>query len=216
MGVLDEEIESLFIGMGEDDFHAVLKEIETQSDRAAALLAVALLEIRIKQTIKGRVKVRDKKLLRLIGDQEKPGELAFLDQCRLAYCLGAFGPETFDDLETMAQVRNRFAHRFAALTFEDPKIRTLCMSLTTMNRQVLFLNQPELSGRERRLLRRQHRNSIRTVPRERFLFTFRYLHACLWLGTYFDVGDEDVYVECDDDDPDAVDEDEGTSMFDLP
>jgi hypothetical protein len=218
MGMFSDEESSLFIGMGQEDFHAVLKEIEKQNDRAAALLSVSLLEIRVKQAIEGRIKVRDKKLRHLIGNSEKPGELAFLDQCRLAYCLGAFGPETFKDLEKMAQIRNRFAHRFAALTFDDPKIRALSMSLTTMNRQVLQLqndfapDDTQLSGSERRKLRHSIRKAIKTIPRERFLYTFRYLHACIWISTFF-ADDSVTYVECADDDPDAVDEGGGTDSW---
>ena len=124
-------------------FQEIQTELRQQTPRGVVVLAAAYLDWRVTKAIEFRVcqwelppygkqKKPQKAGARIFGSEDGPGELGFLDKCRMAYCLGLIGPAGFRDCERIAQIRNRFAHRMDVRTFsKDETVRKLCGELET-------------------------------------------------------------------------------------
>jgi hypothetical protein len=149
-----------------DELSQYLKELESQTDRGAAVLAAAFLEWRVRQSIAAAVKVRDK-LDRILGTDDVGGELGFTDQCRLAYCLGLVGPIGLKDLEDVGRIRNRFAHQMGIRSFADDRVRERCLNLKS-------------PGQFNSLVPNDVACPDPADPRKRYLSTVALLNAMLW------------------------------------
>ena len=118
----------------------MLAEIAEQSDRGAAIIAFAFLDDVLTEALQSRLhrykhKGEDVSKFMFTG----AGPLAtFSARRRLALMLGIVGPETYDDLERLAQIRNAFAHTRSRLTFESQRIKNLCEALITPTHGKLF------------------------------------------------------------------------------
>lgn len=53
----------------------------------------------------------------------------FVSRADLAYCLGLIAKNAYNDLLKVAEIRNKFAHRYLALDFGDQAIQTECDKL---------------------------------------------------------------------------------------
>jgi DNA-binding MltR family transcriptional regulator len=62
---------------------------------------------------------------------------AFSSKIRLAYLMGLIGDECFKNLQTMKEIRNRFAHYPAIGRFDLDEIRSRCMNLTLVEKHVV-------------------------------------------------------------------------------
>ena len=155
-------------GDDSDELLAIQTELEQQTDRGAALLGGAFLEWRVKQAISTRLKIWDENATRIFGTDDRPGELGFLDQCRMAYCLGLVGTIGLKDLEVIAKIRNRFAHHFKVRSFDrDQKVRDFCTNLgSPAEHHQLFQLESTIEP---------------TIPRARFKLTVNLLSSMLWL-----------------------------------
>lgn len=112
---------------------AILQEIIAQPDRAAAIVAFAWLDDRLKGAIAGHFYNRTHKGENIQNQLFKgSGPLAtFSARTKLAFLLGLFGPQTYDDLRRLATIRNEFAHKRLVRTFDTQRIKSLCGALTT-------------------------------------------------------------------------------------
>ena len=54
---------------------------------------------------------------------------SFAARADLCYCLGLIPKGLFRNLRTVGEIRNRFAHSYLSLTFDDPEVAHLCESL---------------------------------------------------------------------------------------
>lgn len=64
------------------------------------------------------------------------GVLGDLFKCtQIAYCIGLIPKSLKQNLETVAEIRNMFAHSTALIDFEDATIITLCSKLTLPNKR---------------------------------------------------------------------------------
>lgn len=111
----------------------LLDDIADQNDRAAAIVTFAFLDETLTEALQSYLhnykhKGEDIRQTLFRG----AGPLAtFSARRRLAYLLGLFGPETYADLERLAQIRNEFAHISSRRTFRSQRIMNLCGGLTT-------------------------------------------------------------------------------------
>ena len=108
------------------DFQVAFAE---ESDRAAAVLAHALFEVWLKDTIKGR-------FVEIDGDFEKKYDIfrpiqSFPSKVRIGLALGLYDQKTFEGLLTVNEIRNHFAHHHEIIDFSDQKIAELCRKLDT-------------------------------------------------------------------------------------
>ena len=92
---------------------------EKESDRGAAVLALALLEEPLRKAIESR------------DAAFKGSGLSFRVNIEIAYALGLYDQETRDGLLTAVKIRNAFAHSIDPLEFEHGKVATMCRQLMT-------------------------------------------------------------------------------------
>ena len=92
---------------------------EKESDRGAAVLAVALLEEPLRKAIESR------------DAAFKGSGLSFRVNIEIAYALGLYDQETRDGLHTARKIRNKFAHSSVPLEFEHGEVAALCRQLRT-------------------------------------------------------------------------------------
>ena len=154
------------IGSSQEEFDQLQKELMEQTDRGAAVLGGSFLEWRVKQAIRVRLRVWDANAEMIFGTDEKPGELGFAYQCRMAYCLGLIGPKGLKDLETIAKVRNRFAHHLSVTSFEDRRISDYCKALRTPE---LWYDLCQLES-----------TKPAEQPRLRYITSVQVLHSMIW------------------------------------
>ena len=89
-----------------------------ESDRGAAVHAVALFEDRLEEAIESRDKTfKDSRGLR------------FWFKIEIAYALGLYDQKIRDGLRTVANIRNEFAHSPEPMEFEHEKVAAKCRKL---------------------------------------------------------------------------------------
>jgi DNA-binding MltR family transcriptional regulator len=115
----------------EDDKSDFWDELLSGPDRNAGISGQAFLENAVTKTLSMLLARDDKHTVRLIGDEERGGELGFSDQCRLLYGLGLIGPNILSDFLTVARIRNKFGHSHRSPKFTTPAIADACESLWT-------------------------------------------------------------------------------------
>jgi hypothetical protein len=108
------------------DDDAILREIE-QTDRAAALIAVAYLEERLLAAICARLVRNAKAEAGLFGRSRPISTLS--SRIDLGALIGVYGDEMRRRLHTIREIRNEFAHKPQPRDFNFQKIRMLCENI---------------------------------------------------------------------------------------
>jgi DNA-binding MltR family transcriptional regulator len=101
-------------------------ELEQESDRGAALVGLAFLDMMLKRLFEAKMLEGTiaKKLLNY------PGPLSTAAaRSDVAYGLGWIGAKTYRDLVTLRNIRNRFAHTHDPIKFTDSAVEALCAKL---------------------------------------------------------------------------------------
>lgn len=120
---------------------AILREIMQQTDRGAALIAVAYLEERLTDAIKARL-IRDEKLEGRFF--KGAGPLAsFSAKIDLGFMLGIYENDIQRILHTLRRIRNEFAHRTEPLDFSAQRIRGLCLKVDISVQTELDFKAPD-------------------------------------------------------------------------
>lgn len=117
---------------------SVLVELDGESPRAAAIVGAAWLDDLLLRLLTGFM-VPGKKTERLLGVEGHGPIGSNSARTRLAYSLGLIAESEMEDLLTIGKIRNLFAHRIHRSTFDNPKIRELCLKLKTGPR---FVSEP--------------------------------------------------------------------------
>jgi DNA-binding MltR family transcriptional regulator len=118
------------------DWAGFAKEMATGSDRAAALLGGAWLDVRLRALLE-RFFVDDQEVVATVFESNGVLE-AFGGRIRLAYCLGLISRPEFDDLVWIQNIRNAFAHELHNVTFADPWTVEACANLRTFKQRPAF------------------------------------------------------------------------------
>ena len=115
-----------------------------ESDRGAAVLAVA----RFKEQLRKAIESRDAAF--------KGSGLSFRVNIEIAYALGLYDQETRDGLLTAVRIRNAFAHSIDPLEFEHGEVAALCRQLRTnckpanlRERYLIYLREVDIGIRVR-------------------------------------------------------------------
>lgn len=140
----------------------ISKELDQQTDRGVATLAVSLLEDVLKDAIKSRLFFLDKELTGCLFKGIGPFASLY-NGTRVARALGLIGSNSFKELGTLGTIRNKVAHgilddRDQLLSFETKDIATLCDNLWIPKQPEMFPPRFELSTR-----RKQFIHSVVTV-----------------------------------------------------
>jgi hypothetical protein len=106
------------------DVDETIREIETQTDRGAAILAAALIDDHLIPVIETKFHPLSKTVRdRLIGEFGALGNFSI--KIDLAFALSLYGEITMSDLHIIRRIRNRFAHRSSMRSFDHPDIKKL-------------------------------------------------------------------------------------------
>lgn len=109
----------------------VIREINSSSDRSAAVVGGALIDEIVKQKIRKFLRQDAKSLDAAF---QGSGPLASFNACiNIGYLLGLYGVKVRDDLHRIRQIRNEFAHQLTA-TFSTQKIKDLSLALYLADR----------------------------------------------------------------------------------
>ncbi|MGO8867024.1 MAG: hypothetical protein ACLQME_11030 [Alphaproteobacteria bacterium] len=107
---------------------AALDEVANGSPRAAAIAATALVEDALRWCLCGfLIPGFDEAEL---FDEPRAPLRSFHAKIEKGHALGIYGQVTRNDLHTMKEIRNAFAHSPRAVTFETPNIREHCLALS--------------------------------------------------------------------------------------
>ena len=110
-----------------DDLRGFAAEFQNEGDRAAAILAAALLDEWLLRLLTAYL-IDDRKQVDLLLGQEQPLG-SFGARIRVAYCLGLLDNELFGALTTIKRIRNAFAHQLHGLKFDSPAVAGDCAKL---------------------------------------------------------------------------------------
>lgn len=105
----------------------------------------------------------DQRLLSILQNSFKKGKTAknllkpeggllgtFYARNAIVYCLNHITKETRDNLHQFANIRNRFAHNYPQMTFNDPKIECFCNVLVIPEFfKPVISNESALSNRDK-------------------------------------------------------------------
>ncbi|WP_052679680.1 hypothetical protein [Rhizobium nepotum] len=112
--------------VGIPDVIDVITEINSGSDRVAAVVGGALVDEILRRTLRNCLR-QDSKVLTEVS--QGSGPLATFSACiNMGYLLGLYGKEVRHDLHIIRKIRNEFAHQLNA-TFSTQKIASLSLSL---------------------------------------------------------------------------------------
>lgn len=106
---------------------SVMTEIAQQTDRGAAIIGGAYLDIVLREAITAQLLDMPDIVNQLF---ENRGVLQdFGAQMQIALVLGIFGRRAYDDLRIVKDIRNMFAHAAEAMDFSYPPIVDRCKNL---------------------------------------------------------------------------------------
>lgn len=100
-------------------------ELVTQSDRGVALITAAVVDELLRHLILKRMIEISESLQASLFDRPQAPLSSFSAKIEIAFALGVIPEEAVAEFHLVRNVRNRFAHRFEALTFDHPEIARL-------------------------------------------------------------------------------------------
>jgi DNA-binding MltR family transcriptional regulator len=120
------------MAMKEEADLPIAEELQRQSDRGAAILAVAYLENRLDLALAARLvtDAHTKDSFRKVFKHTGPAG-AFGIKAEIAFLLGLCDHAMKEDLVALSDIRNDFAHIARALDFGSPDICGKCAELRT-------------------------------------------------------------------------------------
>lgn len=118
------------------------EQMEFDSDRAAGIVGGSIVEKRLEQALKSRL--RDEKP-QLLQEMFRPsGPLGpFSVKINLAFLQSFLTETAYKDLSTLKSIRNDFAHDLELDSFEIPTIRDRCSNLRVVNKHVGPVPSPD-------------------------------------------------------------------------
>ncbi len=136
-----------------DDLASFTKEFTGDSERAAAIVAQAAVEERVRMALYCAMglEIEQARIAKEItGDDDTLGVLTFSYQIKLAYCLGAISANGLRDMGIMAKIRNKFAHTSGHKSFDKDPVKSMCVELKAANE--CTSSEGPLTMRERYLM----------------------------------------------------------------
>lgn len=106
------------------EFEQIDREMTTAHDRAVALLLASQVQRYVEITAISHLVRRDEETTKTLVDRGGPLG-SFNSTIRLAYALGIITANERDDLDTVRQIRNAFAHTLLPIDFKTEQIAKL-------------------------------------------------------------------------------------------
>lgn len=132
----------IHINAGENEtFTKAFKEIdETQSDRAAAIVAATFVEDHLTRLLRWNLEQDDKLLDQLFRPGGPMGDFGV--KINLAYLIGLYSKTAWKELDTIKKIRNDFAHKMEVRDFTHGRTRELTNNLKLWEIQQIKLSAP--------------------------------------------------------------------------
>lgn len=108
------------------DVTRMVEDLERETDRGVALLAVAFLDDVLDVMLRAVMVNEPEAVNRLMGTGRALE--SFGARTHLAYCMGLLGRDVYHDVNLVREIRNDFAHR-QPTSFEAEEIRGKCQRL---------------------------------------------------------------------------------------
>jgi hypothetical protein len=122
----------------------VFAGLETDTDRAVAIVGGAIVEQRLTEALKAFL-VHDEKLLdTLLNPYGALG--AFGVKVQIAYLTRAITKAGYDDLSNIVKIRNDFAHRFEINSFDQDSPKARCTNLRLVDEHILEMPPEEATA----------------------------------------------------------------------
>ncbi len=132
----------------QEEMHNFLElrvRLSAESDRGCALTAAAYLDESLATLLRNRL-VQDKGNIDALIDPGRPLS-AFSTRIRIAYAIGLISKDCMKDLDSIREIRNKFAHLHGPVSFSDQSIAHRCRNLRNTAKahvadhpRALFLN----------------------------------------------------------------------------
>ncbi|MDB5614328.1 MAG: hypothetical protein JWQ22_1981 [Devosia sp.] len=120
-------------------------ELSTETPRAAAVVGAAITDSVLTETLLKHFPREGRTRDDLFNSSG--GRLGDYDtKAKLAYALGIISTQAFQDIGTIGQIRNKFAHRLEINSFSHPTIVKLCMHLKLIETTVGSLTRTSDPG----------------------------------------------------------------------
>jgi DNA-binding MltR family transcriptional regulator len=152
---------------------AAFEEMQGSSDRAAGIVASAIVEDHLTTALKSRFH-HDEPMIRELF--KGTGPLApFSTKIKLAFLLGLLSARACKDLQTIRRIRNDFAHKLDK-TFETQNIKDMAMNLTVPDWYNVTFSMPNIDNNEKEqelILIDEETKATLDKPRQRYLATCR-------------------------------------------
>jgi DNA-binding MltR family transcriptional regulator len=124
------------------DWNGFFKELQSESPRAAAIIASAFLDAQLRAILLNSF-VDDKKVGKELLDSSL---FSFSSRIKAAYCMGLISKSIFHDLNIINNIRNKFAHQMHGYTFDEPEIVSWCNSLVLAKVITDVISMPKTHG----------------------------------------------------------------------
>jgi mannitol operon repressor len=111
-----------------NEINAFLHELEIETNRGAALLGAAMIDDSLRGIIAAYLIDRKTIVDELLTNANAPLQ-AFSARSKLVYCLGLISRAEYFNIDTIRDIRNKFAHKVHGLSFGDKKVADLCRKL---------------------------------------------------------------------------------------
>jgi hypothetical protein len=125
------------------EFQSIFAEIESGSDRAAGIVAAACVEDQLAGAIQSKMEY-DEVIIREMFRSSGPLG-SFSAKINLGYLMRLYGKDTKNELDTIKEIRNSFAHRPHTKDFEVQRLRDLSSNLSMSERlDVHWIRPPKM------------------------------------------------------------------------
>jgi DNA-binding MltR family transcriptional regulator len=157
---------------------AATAEMESASDRTAAIVIASLVETRLTNTLQAGLHHDDEIVERLFRPSGPLG--SFSAKVDLARLMGAISQDAYCDLLIIKDVRNIFAHQLKAASFEEQRVASLCRNFRLIETMVCDMEEEAPPMKDPPFIFKTtfHRRELST-PRGRYTLTGRLFVAGL-------------------------------------
>ena len=105
-------------------------ELVNASDRVAALIGATIVDLHLERLLSAFFIDDEKEVKALVSGKDQNAALgSFAPRARAAYCLGLISKVEYQDINTIRNIRNAFAHQLFDCSFETPEVKVACESL---------------------------------------------------------------------------------------
>ncbi len=113
-----------------EDLAKFVEELKRESDRGLALVAAALIDDKLGETLRSFFCDESPSAAKLLDDSNAALG-TFSSRSEACFALGLIDDYEYSEIALLRKVRNEFAHARHGMSFQAPRVQGLCSSLKT-------------------------------------------------------------------------------------